>query len=162
MSVFRRRAGEESLRQPLPLVKLAAFGLVGVLCLAYILFSVIGAKTFEGSYHVSVDMPVTGGLFPGSQVTYRGVPIGSVSSIDISSDRTSVIAKLAIHDGVHIPVTTKVVVADRSPAGEQYIDFEPYAASARYLQDGSVVAPSQTKRLPSLSGLLNSVASFTD
>jgi phospholipid/cholesterol/gamma-HCH transport system substrate-binding protein len=161
MRIFRRD-GEESLRQPLPLVRLGLFAVVGLLCAAYVLFSVVGAKTFEGHYRVSVEMPVTGGLFPGSQVTYRGVPVGTVSSIDISPDRGHVIAQLDIHDGVDIPVTTEAVVADRSPAGEQYIDFQPYSASSRYLRDGSVIAPSQTKTPPSLSDLLNSVASFSD
>ncbi len=162
MRLLRRDDGAESLRQPLPLTRLAAFATVGLLALAYLLFSVVGAKTFEGSYHVAVDMPVTGGLFPGSQVTYRGVPIGTVSSIDISADRTFIVANLDIHDGVHIPVTTKAVVADRSPAGEQYIDFQPYAASTRYLENGAVIPPVRTRRPPSLSDLLNSVAAFSE
>jgi phospholipid/cholesterol/gamma-HCH transport system substrate-binding protein len=63
---------------------------------------------------------------------------------------------------VRIPITTKAVVADRSPAGEQYIDFEPYAASRRYLQDGAVISPKQTIRPPSLAGLLDSVTAFAN
>lgn len=164
MSFFKRPKGEESLRQPLPLTNLVAFALVGLLALSYLLFSVVGAKTFEGSYTVKVEMPVTGGLFPGSQVTYRGVPIGSVSSIDISGNRSFVTASLKINDGIHIPVRTKAVVADRSPAGEQYIDFEPYGpftANPTYLQDGAVIKPVDTKRPPSLAGLLNSVTAFS-
>jgi phospholipid/cholesterol/gamma-HCH transport system substrate-binding protein len=162
MRLFGRSDGTESLREPLPMVRLIAFAVVGLLALAYLLFSVVGIKTFEGNYRVAVEMPVTGGLFPGSQVTYRGVPVGTVSSIDVSANRGYVVANLDIHDGVHIPVTTKAVVADRSPAGEQYIDFEPYAASTRYLQDNSVIPPSQTVRPPSLSGLLNTVTAFSN
>lgn len=156
------RGGGENLRQPLPLTSLVAFALVGLLCLAYLLFSVVGEQTFKGNYDVEVQMPTTGGLFPGSQVTYRGVPIGTVSSIDVSTNRSYVIASLSIHDGVHIPVKTKAVVADRSPAGEQYIDFEPYGTSTTYLQNHSVIPASQTVRPPSLAGLLNSVTSFSD
>src|SRR5689334_12432961 len=96
----------------LPLGKLGLFALVGLLSLGYVVFSVIGSKTFEGSYRVVVDMPVTGGLFPGSQVTYRGVPIGTVSSIDITA--TGVAANLDIHDSVHIPTATKAVEVRRN------------------------------------------------
>jgi phospholipid/cholesterol/gamma-HCH transport system substrate-binding protein len=144
----------------LPLGRLGLFGLVGVLCLAYIMFSVIGAQTFKGSYRVVVEMPETGGLFPGSQVTYRGVPIGSVTSIDITDN--GIAARLAIHDSVQIPTATKAVVADRSPAGEQYLDIVPTGNGPPYLQDGSVIEPANTVRPPSLAGLLRAITVFSD
>ncbi len=138
--------------------RLGLFGLVGVLCLGYVLFSVVGAKTLEGSYRVVVDMPVTGGLFPGSQVTYRGVPIGTVSSIDITA--VGVAANLDIHDSVRIPTATKAVVADRSPAGEQYLDMQPTGSGPPYLHDGSVISPADTVQPPSLADLLNAISDF--
>lgn len=147
------------MRTRLPLGKLGLFAAVGALCLGYLLFNVIGAKTLEGSYRVVVEMPVTGGLFPGSQVTYRGVPIGTVSSIDITA--TGVAANLDIHDSVQVPRATKAVVADRSPAGEQYLDMEPTGAGPPYLTDGSVIPPADTVQPPSLSGLLDSIAAFS-
>lgn len=147
-------------RARLPLGRLGLFAAVGALCLGYVLFSVVGAKTFEGSYRVSVQMPVTGGLFPGSQVTYRGVPIGTVDAIDITD--TGVVAALDIHDSVRIPAATKAVVADRSPAGEQYLDIEPTGAGPPYLHDGSVIASKDTVRPPSLSDLLGAIKTFSD
>jgi phospholipid/cholesterol/gamma-HCH transport system substrate-binding protein len=144
----------------LPVGRLGLFGLVGVLCLGYVLFSVVGSQTFKGSYRVVVHMPVTGGLFPGSQVTYRGVPIGTVSSIDITDG--GVAANLDIHDSVHIPAATKAVVADRSPAGEQYIDMEPTGAGPPYLRDGSVIGSADTVRPPSLAELLKAVTVFSN
>lgn len=155
---------DEPLRQPLPVTKLTAFALVGLLALGYLLFNVIGAKAFEGSYRVQVRMPVTGGLFPGSQVTYRGVPVGTVSSIDIDPVRDDVVAALEIHHGVRIPATAIAQVSDRSPAGEQYLDMLPPAGSGPpYLSNGSVIDnPQQVKQPPSLGGLLNSVTAFSD
>ncbi|MGN6475310.1 MAG: MCE family protein [Mycobacteriales bacterium] len=140
--------------------RLVLFGIVGVLCLGYVVFNVVGAKTLEGSYRVVVDMPVTGGLFPGSQVTYRGVPVGTVTSIELTD--TGVAANLDIHDSVQIPRQTKAVVADRSPAGEQYIDMEPTGSGPPYLKNGSVIVPAQTSRPPSLAGLLNAITAFSD
>lgn len=157
MTRFARR----SLRQPLPVARLVAFALVGLFCLGYLLFNVVGAKTFEGQFHVAVQLPATGGLFPGSQVTYRGVPIGTVSSIDVNPAKTGVVAALEIHDGTHVPTATTAVVADRSPAGEQYIDLQPYAQGPPYLTDGSEIAAAHTRLPPSLGGLLGAVASFS-
>lgn len=144
----------------LPVGRLGLFALVGVLCLGYVMFSVVGSQTFKGSYRVVVRMPVTGGLFPGSQVTYRGVPIGTVSSIDITGD--GIAANLEIHDSVQIPTATKAVVADRSPAGEQYIDMEPTGSGPPYLREGSVIALADTVRPPSLAELLKAVTVFSN
>jgi phospholipid/cholesterol/gamma-HCH transport system substrate-binding protein len=155
------RHGGESLRQPLPAARLTAFAAIGLLCLAYLLFSVVGAKTFEGQYGVAVQLSATGGLFPGSQVTYRGVPVGTVSSIDIAPGETGVVAHLEIHSGVKVPSRTKAVVADRSPAGEQYLDLQPTGAGPPYLTAGSTIGVSQTRLPPSLADLLGSVASFS-
>lgn len=160
MRLFGRDEAE-SLRQPLPAAKLIAFALVGLLCLGYLLFSVVGAKTFEGQYHVAVQLPATGGLFPGSQVTYRGVPIGTVSSIDINSAKSGVVATLEIHDGTHVPVSTLAVVADRSPAGEQYLDLQPFGGGPPYLADGASIGVGHTRLPPSLADLLSSVTSFS-
>lgn len=148
------------MRARLPLGRLGLFAAVGVLCLGYVMFSVIGSQTFKGSYRVVVQMPVTGGLFPGSQVTYRGVPVGTVSSIDITAD--GVAANVDIHNAVRIPAATKAVVADRSPAGEQYLDMEPTGNGPPYLRDGSVIAPKDTVQPPSLAGLLNAITVFSD
>jgi phospholipid/cholesterol/gamma-HCH transport system substrate-binding protein len=149
----------ESLRQPLPVARLLAFAAVGLLCLGYLLFNVVGAKTFEGQYRVAVSLPATGGLFPGSQVTYRGVPIGTVGSIDIT--HSGVRANLEIHDGVKVPTATLAVVADRSPAGEQYIDLQPTGDGPPYLQGDDTIPQSQTRLPPSLADLLDSVSAFS-
>jgi phospholipid/cholesterol/gamma-HCH transport system substrate-binding protein len=157
---FKKAAGTESLRQPLPIARLLLFAMVGLFCLGYLLFNVVGAKTFEGQYRVAVSLQATGGLFPGSQVTYRGVPIGTVSSIDIT--RTGVQANLEIHDGVRVPAATLAVVADRSPAGEQYIDLQPTGDGPPYLRANSSIAQSATRLPPSLANLLGSVSAFSN
>jgi phospholipid/cholesterol/gamma-HCH transport system substrate-binding protein len=156
----KQMAAARSLRQPLPVARLIAFALVGLLSLGYLLFNVVGAKTFEGNYRVKVELPATGGLFPGSQLTYRGVPIGIVSSIDITA--TGVQANLDIHDGVKVPRATLAVVADRSPAGEQYVDLQPTGSGPPYLQQDDTIPTSQTRLPPSLADLLGSVAAFSN
>lgn len=143
-----------------PLLHLAAALAVGAAALAYLLVKVVGTNTFAGHYVVRVQMPVTGGLFPGSQITYRGVPIGTVGTIRISD--AGVVADLDIRDGVHVPAATRAVVTDRSPAGEQYIDLQPTAAGPPYLHDGSLIPANRTQRPPTLADLLTTVTSFSD
>jgi phospholipid/cholesterol/gamma-HCH transport system substrate-binding protein len=150
------------LRQPLPVVKLLAFAFVGLFCLAYLVFSVVGTKTFAGQYQVRVQLSATGGLFPGSQVTYRGVPVGTVGSITVNPAKTGVVATLDVNSGVKVPVATKAVVADRSPAGEQYLDLQPTGDGAPYLADNATIPLQQTVLPPSLAGLLGSVTSFSN
>jgi phospholipid/cholesterol/gamma-HCH transport system substrate-binding protein len=155
---------DEPLRQPLPVTKLIAFAVVGFLALGYLVFSVIGSSSFKGSYSVAVHMPESGGLFPGSQVAYRGVPVGTVSSIDIEPARDDIVATMTIHDGTKVPASTIAQVSDRSPAGAQYLDLQPPKGSgAPYLHGGSSIDnPKQVRLPPSLGGLLNSVTAFSN
>lgn len=157
VNFFRRG---EAVKQPLPVVNLTAFVVVGLAALSYLLVSAIGTDTLAGKYSIAVQMPVTGGLFPGSQVTYRGVPVGSVDHIEITPG--GVEADLSIKDGTKLPRATQAVVADRSPAGEQYLDFRPTGAGPPYLQPGDVVPASETARPPSLADLLGSIKRFSD
>jgi phospholipid/cholesterol/gamma-HCH transport system substrate-binding protein len=145
----------------MPVARLLAFASIGLACLAYLLFSVIGAKTFEGQYAVAVQLSATGGLFPGSQVTYRGVPVGTVTSIDIEPSQHGVVAHLEIHDDVKVPSATEAVVADRSPAGEQYLDLRPTGPGPPYLASNATIPQSQTRLPPSLADLLGSVSAFS-
>ena len=76
-----------------------------------------------GQYHVTADFEQSGGIFVGSEVSYRGVTVGRVDDLRLSKDGVIVDAK--IQRGVQIPKDTKVVVENRSAVGEQYLDFQP-------------------------------------
>ncbi|WP_328976070.1 MlaD family protein [Streptomyces canus] len=115
-------------------------------------------------YTVRADFADSGGIFPGAEVTYRGVPVGRVGALRLTgSDGVSV--ALDIKDGApRIPADTLAVVADRSAVGEQYVDLQPRTSHGPYLLDGSAI-PRGSTRVPlattdlvlSLDGLVNSV-----
>ncbi|MFE9993444.1 MCE family protein [Streptomyces avermitilis] len=115
-------------------------------------------------YTVRADFADSGGIFPGAEVTYRGVPVGRVGALRLTgSDGVSV--ALDIKDGVpRIPADTLAVVANRSAVGEQYVDLQPRTSHGPYLLDGSAI-PRGSTRVPlpttdlvlSLDRLVNSV-----
>ncbi|MFE2990575.1 MCE family protein [Streptomyces sp. NPDC059262] len=115
-------------------------------------------------YTVRADFADSGGIFPGAEVTYRGVPVGRVGTLRLAgSDGISV--ALDIKDGApRIPADTLAVVANRSAVGEQYVDLQPRTSHGPYLLDGATI-PRGSTRVPlpttdlvlSLDRLVNSV-----
>ncbi|MFF4801329.1 MCE family protein [Streptomyces sp. NPDC001351] len=115
-------------------------------------------------YTVQADFGDSGGIFPGAEVTYRGVPVGKVGALRLSGSGGVSVA-LDIKDGApRIPADTLAVVADRSAVGEQYVDLQPRTSHGPYLLDGSAI-PRGSTRVPlpttdlvlSLDRLVNSV-----
>ncbi|GAA2470464.1 MlaD family protein [Streptomyces longisporus] len=115
-------------------------------------------------YTVQADFADSGGIFPGAEVTYRGVPVGKVGALRLSGSGGVSVA-LDIKDGTpRIPADTLAVVADRSAVGEQYVDLQPRTSHGPYLLDGSAI-PRGSTRVPlpttdlvlSLDRLVNSV-----
>ncbi|MFF4488722.1 MCE family protein [Streptomyces sp. NPDC001544] len=118
----------------------------------------------DRGYTVRADFADSGGVFPGAEVTYRGVPVGRVGTLGLTG-AGGVSVSLDIDDGApRIPADTLAVVADRSAVGEQYVDLQPRTSKGPYLLDGSTI-PRDDTRLPlpntdlvlSLDRLVNSV-----
>ncbi|MCU1646678.1 MAG: hypothetical protein JWN03_6953 [Nocardia sp.] len=107
--------------------------------------SFVGAKYVRlnnllgfGLYKVTLQMPETGNLSKGAEVSYRGVPVGRVGNLDITPD--GVVVTLEMDSGKpKVPASAKAVVADRSAIGEQYVDLQPTSNGSPYLKDGSVI-----------------------
>jgi virulence factor Mce-like protein len=139
--------------------------LIGVLAIfaltvLYLFGSVLDTPLLRGTKTVRVEMVATGGLFEGSAVTYRGVKVGTVKSIDLSAD--SVVATIALTSADKIPVTSIVKVRSLSPVGEQYLDFQPQTRSGPYLEDGAVVPASATDLPKTLASTVISVNKLLD
>ncbi len=94
------------------------------------------------TYTVSVDLRESGGLFQRGEVTYRGVTVGRVTSLDFRTN--GVIARIAIDKQWKIPSDLTAEVHNRSAVGEQYLDLIPHTDNGPYLTDGSVIAMART------------------
>ncbi|MDO9378213.1 MAG: MlaD family protein [Nocardioidaceae bacterium] len=128
---------------------------VKVQLLVFLLVTAIGT-TFVGgkyaqldrlfvdrTYPVSVSLPDSGGSFAGAEVTYRGVSIGRVGSLELTE--TGVEAVLDIEKSApEVPADVTAVVANKSAVGEQYVDLQPQSSGAPYLEGGSSIPRDRT------------------
>jgi phospholipid/cholesterol/gamma-HCH transport system substrate-binding protein len=137
-----------------------AFAVLGAVAISY-----SGAKyahltdlVVSTTYQVQVDLADSGGIFPGAEVTYRGVPIGRVGKVVPAGD--GIHADLEIGRHQQVPADSLAEVHNRSAVGEQYVDLIPPDASGPYLHDGSVIARAATSTPLPEQDLLASLNSF--
>jgi len=140
--------------------QLIVFGIITVLGIAIVLvkYLKVGAGPLGRQYTAYVDLTDSGGVFTNAEVTYRGVPVGRVGPIQLTSDGIKV--KLNLEKGKRIPREgTAAIVANRSAVGEQYIDLQPSKNAGPYLDEGKpYTIPRALTKLPvSTAELLRNV-----
>jgi len=111
-------------------------------------------------YTVTLMMQSTGGIFENAEVTYRGVAVGRVRSLDLVDRGVSV--SLSVDRGKRIPADVRAVVANRSAIGEQFVDLQPGSTGPPWLQDGSTIASERVEVPPKLESVLLEVKDLTD
>jgi phospholipid/cholesterol/gamma-HCH transport system substrate-binding protein len=116
---------------------------------AFLVLSAVGIVYIAGSYLGLVDrvlgrgltvhatLPASGGLFEGSEVTYRGVKVGKVSRMTATAE--GVTLDLALQDGTKLPQDAPMYVHNLSAVGEQYLDFEPTSTDGPYAESGDTL-----------------------
>jgi phospholipid/cholesterol/gamma-HCH transport system substrate-binding protein len=123
------------------LIAFAALSLLGVMYVG-VGYVGIGDRWLGRSYVVNVDLAVAGGIFPNASVTYRGVPIGRVSTVALRGDGVRV--GLRLDSAVRVPSDLTATVAQRSAVGEQYLDLRPRTDAGPYLRDGDTITRDRT------------------
>jgi phospholipid/cholesterol/gamma-HCH transport system substrate-binding protein len=97
---------------------------------------------YDPGYLVSADFKDSGGVFVGSQVTNRGVQVGSVEKLSLIDGGVRVTMRLK--PGSHVQSPAKAAVGNRSAIGEQYVDLQPQNDGKDFLQAGDVIPMSDT------------------
>jgi phospholipid/cholesterol/gamma-HCH transport system substrate-binding protein len=106
-----------------------------------------------GRYTVTVRLAQTGGLYEGGNVTYRGVEVGRVHDVRLTTGGAE--AVLQIKSGVKIPADDLTAeVHSMSAVGEQYVALLPRSGSGRLLKDGDVIPENRTSVPPDINSLL--------
>ncbi|MDI3315379.1 MAG: MlaD family protein [Mycobacterium sp.] len=145
-------------------IQLAIFAVAGIVgVIAMILFYLqVPTLLGIGRITVTLELPATGGLYRFSNVTYRGVQVGKVTSVGLTP--TGVTATLSLNTSPKIPADLKAEVRSISAVGEQYVDLRPRTDSPPYLHNGSVIAMRDTTipqavgpMLDQVSALINSI-----
>ncbi|MFD4785366.1 MCE family protein [Rhodococcus qingshengii] len=150
--------------------RLAKWQLVALVVVALLGLIYVGAKYVRldnllgfGQYTVKTELATSGGIFTNAEVTYRGVPVGRVGDMSLTSEGIEV-DLLIDSSAPQIPASARAVVANRSAIGEQYVDLQPDTDQGPFLEDGSVIAMGETTTptpienvLTSADGLVRSV-----
>ena len=145
-------------------IRLIAFVVLSAVGIVYVAGSFLGIvdKVLGRGYTMHATLPASGGLFTGSEVTYRGVKVGKVSRVDVIPSGIRV--DLAIKDKVKIPKDSTIHVHNLSAVGEQYLDFEPVADKGPYAGagytikgDDSSLPMSEEQLLTELNAMVDSV-----
>jgi virulence factor Mce-like protein len=142
--------------------QLIIFTIASIVGVGIMLFAYIQVPTLLGLGRLTVklDLPATGGLYKFSNVTYRGLQVGKVTSIDLTD--TGAQATLSLDTSPKIPADLKAEVRSMSAVGEQYVELLPRNDKAPYLQDGSVIPVGDTSIPQAVGPMLDQVSKLMD
>jgi phospholipid/cholesterol/gamma-HCH transport system substrate-binding protein len=137
-------------------VQLAVFTVIALGAAAVMIFRYIDAPAMlfgVGHYNVTVELTRAGGLYPNANVSYKGTVVGRVESVELTD--SGVQAVLALKSAYTIPSQLRAEVHSQSAIGEQYVDLQPRTADGPALENGDVIAASDTAVPPDFDSLLD-------
>jgi len=136
-------------------IQLVVFGIISVLSIGYLALGYgDGTRTVGlSTYEIKADFRDTSGLYPRALVTYRGVDVGRVTFLDLTSDGVDV--TLSVDSGVHIPAGTVAEIHSTSAVGEQYVDLVPARSNGPFLGAGATIPRSDTREMPQVAPVLD-------
>ncbi|OBH75487.1 mammalian cell entry protein [Mycobacterium mantenii] len=123
-----------------------------VVGVTYLAIGALRINPLNSTYRITIRLPESGGLLANQDVSVRGIPVGRIQSLRPTP--TGVEAIATIDANTRIPLASPVRVSGLSPAGEQYIDFEPASNTGPFLSNGSVIGPQHTATPIPLSQVL--------
>lgn len=140
---------------PRIVVNLIAFFVLSAALVLYGLVALFGNPTRHRDV-VYVDLPDAGGLHTGFPASLNGVPVGSVSGLDLTAGGVRV--KVTLDPGKDLPSNVAPKVLRASPVGEQRIDFQSTSSGAAApLKDGAVIAGTAASTPPDIARILDQV-----
>ena len=142
------------------LPRLLALAVVVLLGGYFILAQVLHLNLGGGPFDVTLKLARAGGLYENATVTYNGVDVGSVKSIDVEPDGISV--ALAIDDDARIPSDVDASIRQLSAVGEQYVDLVPASNSPEVLRAGSVIPVTRTTVPVAIGTALDDLGNLLD
>ncbi|WP_090423351.1 MCE family protein [Mycobacterium europaeum] len=136
-------------------IQLLVFAVVSLIAGTIMFFNYMQVPTvFFGvdRYTVTVQLPQAGGLYSGGNVTYRGVEVGRVRDVRLTSSGAE--AVLQLDSDVHIPADLSAQVHSVSAVGEQYVELLPRTGKGPSLKNGDVIPVDRTYVPPDINSLL--------
>lgn len=137
------------------LIAFVAVAVVAVASLSLGFMDVPGRWLGLGQYEVTVELPESGLLYEGADVTYRGTKVGRVKSVSLT--KNAVEAHLSLNSDQPVPSDLDAEVHSQTAIGEQYVALLPRNAASPPLADGQVIPLSRTSVPPAIGSLLDAV-----
>ena len=132
------------------------FFLLGSLGLSYLMANQI-LSVLQERYSVYAQFKDAGGVFTNQEVTYRGITVGQVGSMEVTEDGVEI--ELQIDEDFNtIPKEDiEARVMFKSAVGEQFVDLLPGSDEGPYLEHEDVIPREQTAIPVSTQALLSSL-----
>lgn len=146
-------------------INLAAFALLFLALSAWAVRNVITVDALERPYSMSARFESASGLRPNVEVTYLGVRIGRIRSVELRDDVVHV--DLAIDRGTRLPEGLTASISRKSAVGEPYVSLLPpegYRGGGPYVDPGAdEVIPLERTSVPlSYGELFDSLDDLVD
>ena len=90
-----------------------------------------------GRYQLKAELPASGGLYPTSNVTYRGITIGKVTAVEPTEKGAE--ATMSIDSQFKIPLDASANVHSVSAVGEQYLDLVSQGKAHGFFSPGQTM-----------------------
>lgn len=120
-------------------VQVTLFVIVGVLATVFGVRYVLGPQSLGGSIDLHAHLGDARGIGPGTSVTYRGVSVGEVESIEVAPGGRGSDAVLSLDPGTQIPVGSTAKVVTATAIGILALDIEPDTDEGPYLAGGDEI-----------------------
>lgn len=131
--------------------QLAAFSALTIFAVSVIVVDYLGVA--GDKYTVTADFADASGLYDGVEVTYLGVRVGKVTSMDLDVD--SVAVRMSLDQPV--PASLRAEIHSTSAIGEQYVDLSPAGDTKTKAVDGTTIPVGRTRPMTPTDTLLSSV-----
>ena len=136
-------------------IQLAVFFVVSVTATLTLALGYVRLPALFGiaRYDVTMELPVSAGLYPRSNVTYLGTEVGQVKEIHLTDQ--GVQATLSLDSDTKIPSDLDAEVHSQTAAGEQYVELRPRNDTSQPLKRGDVIPLDRTSVPPDINDLLD-------
>lgn len=143
-------------------IQLTIFVIASVIGVLVMSFAYLQVPTLLGIGRITVtlELPASGGLYRFSNVTYRGVQVGKVTGVGLTSHGAK--ATLSLGTSPKIPAELHAEVSSISAVGEQYVDLRPRSDAPPYLRNGSIIAVRDTTIPQQVGPMLDQVSALVN
>ncbi len=102
------------------------FVLAGILAIAYLSFTIGGARLFaEDSYEIEARFSNVGGLKTGSDVRIAGVSVGRVLEVRLDADQYRAVVRLEIPKTIELDDDTIASIRTTGLIGDKFVALLP-------------------------------------